>query len=57
MKKQSLNPESGGKTLFPEYDQFSDYLYSAFVTDLDLSGELVWEIYRHRAEAETQIRD
>jgi hypothetical protein len=56
-KLKSKFPKSGGKTLFEEYDVFSNYLYSAFVTNLDLSDNLIWEIYRHRAEAETQIRE
>jgi len=56
-KSKSEHPNSGGKSLFEEYDRFSDYLYSGFVTNLDLSDELIWELYRHRAEAETQIRE
>lgn len=56
-KRKSTYPKSGGKSLFPEYDEFEDYLYSAFVTNLELSDELIWEIYKHRAEAETQIRE
>jgi hypothetical protein len=56
-KKKSDHPKSGGKSLFEEYDEFSGYLYSAYVTNLDLSDKLVWELYRHRAEAETQIRE
>lgn len=56
-KNKKKHPKSGGKSLFEEYDEFSEYLYSAFVTNLDLSDALIWEIYRHRAEAETQIRE
>ena len=56
-KLKSKFPKSGGKTLFEEYDVFSNYLYSAFVTNLELSDNLIWELYRHRAEAETQIRE
>ncbi len=56
-KSKEDHPKSGGKSLFPEYDKFSNYIYSAFVTNLDLSDELIWEVYRHRAEAETQIRE
>jgi hypothetical protein len=54
---KSKHPHSGGKSLFEDYDKFSRYLYSAFVTNLDLSDSLIWETYRHRAEAETQIRE
>lgn len=35
----------------------SYYLYSAFVTTLDPADPLIWELYRQRAEAETQIRE
>ncbi len=56
-KSKSEHTKSGGKSLFEEYDEFSNYLYSAFVTNLDLADPLIWELYRHRAEAETQIRE
>jgi hypothetical protein len=56
-KHKKEHPKSGGKSLFEEYDEFCEYLYSAFVTNLELSDELIWELYRHRAEAETQIRE
>jgi len=56
-KSKNKHPNSGGKCLFEEYDEFSNYLYSAFVTNLDLADPLIWELYRHRAEAETQIRE
>jgi hypothetical protein len=56
-KSKTKYPNSGGKSLFEEYDQFSNYLYSAFVTNLNLADPLIWELYRHRAEAETQIRE
>jgi hypothetical protein len=49
--------KSGGKTLFPEYDDFSKYRYSAFVTNSELSADLVWTVYKHRAEAENQIKE
>lgn len=49
--------KSGGKTLFPEYDEFSKYRYSAFVTNSELSGELVWQLYKQRADAENQIKE
>ena len=56
-KSKNKHPNSSGKSLFKEYDEFSNYLYSAFVTNLELSDRLIWELYRHRAEAETQIRE
>lgn len=56
-KQKEKHPKSGGKSLFKEYDEFSGYVYSAFVTNLKLSDDIVWELYRHRAESETQIRE
>ena len=56
-KAKAKNQNCSGKSLFEEYDEFSKYLYSAFVTNLELSDSMVWELYRHRAEAETQIRE
>ena len=50
-------PKSGGKTLFPNHDDYLRFRYSAFVTNSQLSGNLVWEIYKHRAEAENQIKE
>ena len=56
-KSKNKHPNSSGKSLFKEYDEFSNYLYSAFVTNMELSDRLIWELYRHRAEAGTQIRE
>jgi hypothetical protein len=50
-------PQSTGKTLFPDHDQYLKYRYSAYVTNADLSDELIWEVYKHRAEAENQIKE
>lgn len=50
-------PNSGGKTLFSSQDQLLRYKYSAFVTNTDLSAELVWELYKKRADAENQIKE
>lgn len=56
-KLKEKYPKSGGKTLFQDYEEFSQYLYSAFVTDIEFSDKIIWDIYRHRAESETQIRE
>jgi len=45
-------PECTGKTLFRQQDDYLRYRYSAYVTNTDLSDELVWVIYKYRAEAE-----
>jgi len=50
-------PNCGGKTLFRHQDDYLRYRYSAYVTNCDLSDELVWVTYKHRAEAENQIKE
>jgi hypothetical protein len=50
-------PNCGGKTLFSHEDDYLRYRYSAYVTTSDLSDELVWVTYKHRAEAENQIKE
>lgn len=50
-------PNCGGKTLFSQQDDYLRYRYSAFVTTSEYSDQLVWLTYRHRAEAENQIKE
>ena len=50
-------PRATGKLLFKEEDVYRNYRYHAFVTNLDLSAELVWELYRKRADAENRIKE
>ena len=50
-------PKSGGKTLFRSEDDYARFRYSAFVTNSKLSSELVWHTYKHRAQAENQIKE
>ena len=50
-------PNSGGKTLFRHEDDYLRYRYCAYVTTSELSDELVWVTYKHRAEAENQIKE
>jgi len=50
-------PKSSGKTLFSQQDDYLRYRYSAYVTNSKLSDELVWVTYKHRAEAENQIKE
>ena len=50
-------PHASGRTLFSEYDQYGRYRYSVFVTNTRLSASMVWDLYRHRAEAENQIKE
>jgi hypothetical protein len=56
-KNTNQLPKCGGKTLFPDYDAFARYRYSAFITNMDLSVELIWENYRKRADAENPIKE
>ena len=56
-KLKSLHPHSGGKTLFADLDEYNKYTYSAFVTNMDLSAPLVWELYRKRADCENRIKE
>ena len=50
-------PDCGGKTLFSHEDDYLRYRYSAYVTTSELSDELIWVTYKHRAEAENQIKE
>jgi hypothetical protein len=50
-------PKCTGKTLFRHEDDYLRYRYSAYVTNSDLSDELIWVTYKHRAEAENQIKE
>ena len=56
-KNSELLANATGKTLFPEMDDYQKYRYSAYVTTAAISDDLVWEVYKHRAEAENQIKE
>lgn len=56
-KDRERLPKAPGKLLFPDVEEFESYVYSAFVTNLELSAELVWELYRKRANAENRIKE
>lgn len=56
-KLKATHPDSGGKTLFAELDEYNKYTYSAFVTNTDLSAPLVWSLYRKRADCENRIKE
>ena len=43
-KCKSEHAKSDGKSMFEEYDEFSNYLYSAYVIELELSDKLIWEL-------------
>lgn len=50
-------PEAPGKLLFPDDQVYRNYRYSAYVTNMKLSAELVWELYRKRGDAENRIKE
>lgn len=53
------NPKATGKQLklFNEMFEYSDFRYSAMITNLDLSAAEIWRLYRYRAEAENRIKE
>ena len=57
IKDSELLTNARGKTLFPEMDDHQKYRYSAYVTTAAISDVLVWEVYKHRVEAENQIKE
>lgn len=56
-KDTRMHPKAGGKLLFPEIEEFESYTYAAFVTNMDLSNELIWQLYNQRADCENRIRE
>jgi len=54
-----LRPKATGKTLrlFADDVAYRDYRYGCFLTSLDLPAEVVWRIYRMRADAENRIKE
>ena len=38
-------------------DAYQKYRYSAYVNTAAISDDLVWEVYKHRAEVENQINE
>ncbi len=52
-------PKSSGKQLrlFEDEELYKNYRYSCFITNLDLSAKMVYDIYRNRAEAENRIKE
>ena len=51
------HPETGGRLLFPEIEEFEQYKYAAYVTNMDLSAEMIWHLYNKRADCENRIRE
>ena len=55
----STRPKATGRQLrlFAEQGIYKNYRYSCYITSLDLSAELVWELYKKRADAENRIKE
>jgi hypothetical protein len=56
-KDTGKHPDTGGKLLFPEIQEFEKYKYAAFATNVEFSAELVWQLYNKRADCENRIRE
>lgn len=52
-------PKATGKQLqlFREEGIFENYRYSCYITNLDLSAKMVWDMYRGRADCENRIKE
>jgi len=50
-------PKSTGKQLFKDEEVYRNYRYSAYVTNMKLSEDLIWELYRKRGDAENRIKE
>ena len=52
-------PKATGKTLrlFEDDEAIKAYRYSCFMTNLNLPADIVWALYRKRADAENRIKE
>jgi hypothetical protein len=52
-------PKATGKQLklFKEEGIYENYRYSCYITNLDLSTKMVWDMYRGRADRENRIKE
>lgn len=53
-KRIERRPEAGGKLLF---EDFPEYRYSVYVTNLDLPVAQIWKLYNGRADCENRIKE
>jgi len=56
-KDSEQHANTGGKLLFPDIEQFEQFKYVAFVTNMDLSAPLIWQLYNQRADTENRIKE
>jgi hypothetical protein len=54
-----VRPKATGKTLrlFDDDAAINAYRHSCFMTNLDLPADMVWALYRRRADAENRIKE
>lgn len=52
-------PKATGKQikLFAEEEEYRNYRYSAYVTNMKLSAHEIWKLYRGRGDAENRIKE
>ena len=52
-------PKATGKQLklFKEEGIFENYRYSCYITNLELSAKMIWDMYRGRADCENRIKE
>ena len=52
-------PKATGKQLklFAEQGIYQNYRYSCYITNVDLSAQMVWNMYRGRADCENRIKE
>ena len=57
--RQSIEkrPKAMGKILFKELPEYTIYRYQMYITNLDVSAKLVWDMYRQRADSENRIKE
>lgn len=57
--RQSIEkrPKAMGKILFKELPEYTAYRYQMYITNLDVSAKLVWDMYRQRADSENRIKE
>ncbi|MDD3331379.1 MAG: transposase [Bacteroidales bacterium] len=58
-QKISVRRQATGKTLFlfDDQEEYRNYRYSAYFTNIDLAPAEVWRLYRGRGDAENRIKE
>jgi hypothetical protein len=56
-RDKRVDPNARGKLLFPKVEEFESYTYSALVTNLEFSGDIIWAIYKKRGDCENRIKE